>query len=111
MASYASIYMNYQQAVRQANELLEQAEKLRNVANRDVGDTMSRLSHGWEGQSATTFLKKCSQLKNELLRAAARLENTAAAIKRAAKNVRDADLRAKQLAERTSAFGGGGGGG
>ena len=97
--SEAAIYINYSQAVKQANELDEQAAKLRKIASNDCDRIISQLSREWKGDSASLYLAKCQTLKNELIKSAKKLENTAQSIRTAAKKVKEADLRAKELAD------------
>ena len=45
------------------------------------------------------FLQKGNKAKSDLLQSAKQLQNTANAIRRAARNLRNAEIRAKQIAD------------
>lgn len=99
MASYATIQLNYQKAIRQANQLEDLANDLRNIANRNVDDALDQVAANWKGDSANMFLQKGNKAKNDLIASAKQLSNTAKAIRKAAENVRRAELEAKRIAE------------
>lgn len=99
MASYATIQFNYQKAVSQANQLDDLANDLRNIANRNVDGALDQVAANWKGESASLFVQKGNKAKNDLLSSARQLSNTASAIRKAAENVRRAELEAKRIAE------------
>lgn len=99
MASYATIQLNYQKAIRQANQLEELADDLRNIANRNVDNALDQVAANWKGDSANMFLQKGNKAKNDLLSSARQLSNTAKAIRKAAENVRRAEIEAKRIAD------------
>lgn len=94
----STIYMNYRQAVNQAERLQEQAERLSRVANGRMGDTMTRLSTNWKGENADAYLAKCAALQDKMTRTARDLSAAAAAIRAAAERTYKADMRALELA-------------
>ena len=51
----STIYMNYRQAVSQAERLQEQAERLSRMANSRMADTMTRLNTHWKGENAEAY--------------------------------------------------------
>lgn len=99
MASYATINFNYRKAINQANRLEDLADELKRIANRDVDGALDQVARSWKGDSSQLFLQKGDKAKNDLLRSASQLQNTANAIRRAAENVRRAEIRAKQIAD------------
>lgn len=112
--SKSTIQFNYNRAIAQARELDSLANQLENLAKRDVNDTLSAVSHSWSGDSARAFISKGHKAREDMMASARQLRNVASGIRKAAKNVRDAEERARQIAliaSRTSAGGGGGGGG
>lgn len=99
MAKSASeIRMNYNNAVRQADSLLQIARELRSAANNDLSDCVSEISCNWTGDNSRAYISKCSSLKANILKNAEQLEKTADTIKRIAKNIYDAEMRALRLA-------------
>ncbi len=99
MASYATIQFNYRKAVSQANQLENLADELRNLATRNVDAALDQVAANWKGDSSNLFLQKGNKSKDDLIKAAKQLSNTANAIKRAAENVRRSELEAKRIAE------------
>lgn len=99
MASYATINFNYRKAINQANRLEDLADELKRIANRDVDGALDQVARSWKGDSSRLFLQKGDKAKSDLLRSASQLQNTANAIRRAAENVRRAEIRAKQIAD------------
>lgn len=99
MASYATINFNYRVAMNQAAQLEDLANQLKRIATQDVDSALSQVSGSWKGDSAHIFLDKGNKAKSDLVRSANQLQNTANAIRRAARTIRDAEIRAKQIAE------------
>lgn len=98
MMSEASIRFNYNKAIQQAKRLEELANQLNNLAKDNVASTLSDLSRNWNGDSASQFLSKGHKAQNDIVKTAKQLSETAAAIRRAAKRMRDAEERARQIA-------------
>lgn len=99
MASYATINFNYRKAINQAAKLEDLANDLKRIANRDVEGALDQVAGSWKGDSSRLFLQKGEKAKSDLLRSATQLQNTANAIRKAAENVRRAEIRAKQIAD------------
>lgn len=110
MASYSTIYMNYNKAMKQANRLEELANELRGLANNDVDDTLSHLSSQWKGDNANTYVRKGYELQKNLLATAKKMTDTATAIRTAAKRTRASEIAAIELAEKIKNRSVGGGG-
>ena len=94
----AKIYMNYKQAVQQADRLQDQAEQLRRIADNRMGDLMQRVNANWRGESADAYLAKCTAMQEKVDRTARSLTNTANALRRAAQRTYNAELRALEIA-------------
>ncbi|MCD8012060.1 MAG: hypothetical protein LUG99_02585 [Lachnospiraceae bacterium] len=100
MAKSASeISLDYNQAVGQADSLNEMARELRNAANVSIQECISGISGCWTGSNSAAYVKKCSQLKSDVLSTAAQLERTAAAVRTIAKNTYNAEMQALRLAQ------------
>lgn len=99
MASEATIQYNYNRAINQARTLEQLADELKGLANRDLETTISNLSSNWNGESATVFIQKAQKAQEDMRGNANEIRNTASVIRRSAKNIRDAELRALQLAK------------
>lgn len=103
MASYATINFNYQKAMRQATQLEDLANQLKRIANSDVDSALDQVAASWKGDSANMFIQKGNKAKNDLLQSSKQLQNTANAIRAAARALRNAEIRAKQIAETIAA--------
>ncbi len=96
--SASEIRMDYNNANRQANSLDQIARELKNIANRNMQDCISDLSHNWTGSNANAYTAKCRQLKENVRRSADRLESTADTIRRIAQNTYRAEMTALEIA-------------
>lgn len=88
------IRMDYNNAVKLADSLMELASELRKNANSDLQDCISQISGNWTGTSATAYIGKCNTLKDKVLQSADKLQRTAEVIKKIAKNTYDTEMRA-----------------
>lgn len=111
MPSLFTISMNFNKAKRQAEELDKIASDLRNLANRDLSETLSELSSGWTGDSANLFIGKGENLKSHILNTANQLSAAANALRQNATAIYNAERKAELIAiERRKLSGSGGGG-
>lgn len=106
----ANIEMNFRQAKLQADKLDQLASQLDHLASGQFGETMQNLSASWKGESANAYLQKGRRLESNMKKTADNLRNTARQIRTVAKKIYDAEMRAKQLAEKRT-YGSSGGGG
>ncbi len=98
MSSKSKIKMDFREAKKQADELDEIAENLRNVANRDLEQAMSVLNSGWKGNNATLYLEKVNRVKEETNREVKDLQNIASDIRRTARIIYEAEMEAWRIA-------------
>lgn len=96
--SIGVIRLEYNKAIRQAEELERVASELRNLANSDLDGCLGRISTNWTGVNATEYVRKGRKLKQKMLDSATNLTKVARTIRTIAKNTRDADLRAREIA-------------
>lgn len=100
--SQTVIRMNYAKAIYQANRLEDLARQLRNIAQLNLDSTLNNVNRVWSGEAASVFLSKGVKAKEDMLKTANSIDNTAKAIRRAAEVVRAADIRAMEIARRMS---------
>lgn len=100
--SRIQIEMNYKKAIDQAKELERIAQNLTTQANGTYGNALSALAGNWKGTSADTYQTKANKVKNDVLKTAKELGEAAATIRSIAKRIRDADLKALEVAQRSS---------
>lgn len=111
--SKETIRFNYNKAISKARELDELAQRLENLAKRDMNDTLTAVSQGWKGDNSDLFAAKGRKARDDMIECAKQLRRLAAAIRTAAEKVRAAEERAREIALRKSGGGGysaGGGG-
>jgi len=90
------LQFDFQKAARQAAELEALAEKMKSLACSRYEDTT--LSGAWQGTSADTYMKKAKILQEKMERNADDLRRTAEALRTVAQIVRNAEIRAEELA-------------
>lgn len=96
----AKIYMNYRQAIQQADRLQDQAEQLRRIATDRMSDMMQRVNANWRGESADAYMAKCIAMQEKVNRTAQNLTGTANALRTAAQRTYNAEMRALEIARR-----------
>nr|WP_295283093.1 hypothetical protein [uncultured Blautia sp.] len=94
------IQMDYRNAIRQVDSLSEIARELKTTADSGLQDCMSEISGSWTGDNATGYVKKCSLLKDKIIRSSEKLQKTADAIRKIAKNTYDMEMRALEIMQR-----------
>lgn len=92
------IKMDYNRAIRQANELDSIARELRNTANNELQDCVADISHNWTGENSNAYVQKCNVLKSNIVSTAKKIEKTADTIRLIAKKIYDAEMFALRLA-------------
>lgn len=96
--SKTQIWYDLQKARAQADKLEEAAGAIRRESGR-FGDCRADVMQAWEGDNATKFAGKMGIVTEDLTKIAAQLEKTAGVIRQNARNIYDAEMEAKRLAE------------
>ncbi len=94
------IQMDYRNAIRQADSLSEIARDLKTTANSGLQDCMAQISTNWTGDNSRAYTQKCTTLKTNIVRSADKLQKTAEAIRRIAKNTYDTEMNALSIMQR-----------
>lgn len=105
-----NIEMDFRQAKRQAERLENLASQLENLAEKQFGESMQNLAMNWRGENASAYLQKGRRLEDNMKRTASELRKTAHQIRTVAKKIYEAEMLAKQLAEKRT-YGNANGGG
>jgi len=93
-----SIYLDYQKAIKQAERLEQAAKELsKEVAKMD--DCYSSIQAAWKSDSASAYLAKVRKVREELNTVENNLSETAATIRKIAKNTYEAEKRALVIAQ------------
>ena len=66
MATRRRIEMDFKQAMAQADEVDEIADRLSDISNGQLGDTMQNLAAAWRGENATSYLGKSARLQDKI---------------------------------------------
>jgi len=110
MKSQYQIKINFQQAKAEADRLEYVANQMKCLVYEKLAQSMREISYTWTGRSAYRFLRKQAfQLHyiNTLIDA---IYDVAADIRRIAKQIYEAEMRAYEIAVRRTSGGGFGGG-
>lgn len=103
MATEGQITMNYTQAKACASELEDEADKLKKLADREFASSIAELQTAWKGENAELYVKKCEQLKEEMLSTAKALTTIASGIRSNAKAIYDAEMENLRLMQKKAA--------
>ncbi len=90
---------DYNQTVAQAKQLDEIANDMQNQCCKKMGDIYENIDAAWSGQAANVFKKYVSGVRDDLLKKAKYLRDTAEFLRSAAKKMQAADAAAKQAAQ------------
>lgn len=95
-----AIQFNYNQTIAQAKLLDELAGDLQNQCCKKMEDISSSLEAAWSGQAAAAYRKYVDGIRDDLLKKAKYLRDTAQFLRSAAKKMQAADIAAKQAAQK-----------
>jgi uncharacterized protein YukE len=90
---------DYIQTVAQAMQLDEIANDMQNQCCKKMGEIYENIDAAWSGQAANTYKKYVSGVRDDLLKKAKYLRDTAEFLRSAAKKMQAADAAAKQAAQ------------
>lgn len=88
-----------------ANSLEDNAERIRNLAENKMEDTVQQLSAAWQGESAAAYLAKLRRLQENIAQAAEDIDLIAQSLRYRSRKIREAEEAAK-LAAQTNGGGG-----
>jgi uncharacterized protein YukE len=90
---------DYNQTVAQAKQLDEIANDMQNQCCKKMGEIYENIDAAWSGQTANTYKKYVNGVRDDLLKKAKYLRDTAEFLRSAAKKMQAADSAAKQAAQ------------
>ena len=94
-----AIQFDYNQTMQQAKLLDELADDMQNQCCKKMGEVCENFEAGWSGAAALAYRKYVNGVRDDLLKKAKYLRDTAAFLRTTAKKIREADLAAKQAAQ------------
>lgn len=95
-----AIKFDYNQTLAQAKLLDELANDLQNQCCKKMDEIAENIKAAWSGQAANTYCRHVGGVRDDLLKKAKYLRDTAEFLRNAAKKMRAADAAARQAAER-----------
>ncbi len=98
MKSIGQIRWDFTKARADAAEIDHIAETLRGLSATQMENSMNRLAGAWTGDNAKLFLRKEEQLKTDIRETARSLNDIADDIRRIARRVYEAEMRAYEIA-------------
>jgi len=96
------ILFNYRQAINQAERLERLSRRLTSVADRSMEPAIGTLRSAWRSDHSEQYYRKADIVKDDIKKSAANLDAIADSIRKIARAVRDAELRALEVARKRS---------
>lgn len=96
--SRLQIWMDFQKARAQADKLEEAAKSIKSESVR-FSACRAEVANAWEGSNASKFTSKMGIVSEDLNKIASQLNRTAEVIRKNAKNLYDAEMEAKRIAD------------
>ena len=100
MSKRSTIKIDFKKAKEMADKLDDVSDKLDKVANKDFESTIQNLMNSWKGDNAEKFLDKSSILQNHLNDNAKEVQKIADDLRKMAKRIYDAEMKALRRAEK-----------
>lgn len=94
------ISVDFEAAKREASQLENMASELERLAQGDCQQILQELSQSWKGESADAYRRKAETLRQQLLQTVRDMNTTAGNIRNSAQRIYNAEMYAKQLAEK-----------
>ncbi len=93
-----SIYLDYQNAIKQAERLEQAAKDLKREASK-LSDCRRSISTSWKGDNASTYLRKVKTVESDISKKEKNITKAAAAIRKIATETYRAEKAALELAK------------
>ena len=100
MATEYSIKMDFEKAKASAAKLDDVADSINQKMENDYQELMGDVRYNWKGDNADRFLVKSEVIVEKLNTVEKNLHETADTIRRIAKNIYDAEMRALEIARK-----------
>ena len=91
---------NYNQTVEQAQLLDELANDIQNQCCKKMSELCENIKAAWSGQAANTYKKYVTGVRDDMLKKAKYIRDTAGFLRTAANKMKAADEAAKQASQR-----------
>jgi uncharacterized protein YukE len=100
-----AINFNYNQTMAQAKLLDELANDMQNQCCKKLGEINENIEAAWTGEAAVSYRRYVGGVRDDLLKKAKYIRDTAEFLRNTAKKMQAADAAAKQASERAGAKG------
>ena len=100
-----SIRFNYNETMNQAKLLDELANDMQNQCCKKMSEICENLEAAWSGDAASLYKNYVSGVRDDLIKKAKYMKDTAEFLRNTAKKMQAADAAAKQAAQNTIARG------
>ncbi|MDY5179703.1 hypothetical protein [Butyribacter sp.] len=94
--------INFEKALKQAEELENIAKEIENVAKVDLEDSFNSISRNWTGENSNNYIKKGVKVKEDIKKTAKNLKETAEAIREIVRRDKEAEEAAERIAQERS---------
>lgn len=94
--------INFEKALKQAEELENIAKEIENVAKVDLEDSFNSISRNWTGENSNNYIKKGAKVKEDIKKTAKNLKETAEAIREIVRRDKEAEEAAERIAQERS---------
>lgn len=94
--------INFEKALKQAEELENIAKEIENVAKVDLEDSFNSISRNWTGENSNNYIKKGAKVKEDIKKTAKNLNETAEAIREIVRRDKEAEEAAERIAQERS---------
>lgn len=96
--SLRAIEMDFEKAKRQASDLEEVARNLKNLSEKQLGETLSQLAQNWTGDNSVKYIGKGEILQGNIVSTADSIQEVADAIREIAEVIYEAEMEAWERA-------------
>jgi len=95
-----AIRFNYNETIAQAKLLDELANDIQNQCCKKMSEISDNIGAAWNGEAATAYTKYVNGVREDLLKKAKYIKDTAEFLRNTAKKMKAADDAAKQAAQK-----------
>ena len=88
---------DYQQAIRQVEELRQIADELRRVKSQSVESAINSVGASWKGETSQRFLTKCGEIRDRIEKEAANISDIADSLEASAKQIAEEEASAASI--------------
>ena len=100
MKSSSEIRFDFQNAMEQAKKLDSLADNIERRVSNKLEEAAQNIHSAWKGDSATRYIGKTQELQQQTRQTARTLRDTAEDIRRIARRIYEAEMRALEIAQK-----------